>query len=150
MSDLPRVALACDHAGFLYKEAIKEWLSAKGYPVEDFGTHSAESVDYPDFIPLAAEAVADGRCELGVVLGGSGNGEAITANKVKGIRCGLCWDVTSARLTKEHNNANVISIGQRMVSREMALDIVETWLNATYEGGRHQRRVEKLAAYEAR
>lgn len=145
-----RIALASDHAGFRYKEAIKDRLRALGHEVHDFGTHGEESVDYPDWIPLAAEAVAQGTCDLGIVLGGSGNGEAIAANKVKGIRCGLCWDVTSARLTKEHNNANVISIGQRMVSVEMALDIVATWLGATFEGGRHLRRIQKLAAYESR
>lgn len=139
-----RIAIGTDHAGYELKEILKAHLQENGYEVDDFGTDSSESVDYPDFIRPAAESVASGENELGIVLGGSGNGEAIVANKVAGIRCGLCWNTESARLTKEHNNANVISIGARMVTPELATDIVDTWLNAVYEGGRHQARLDKI------
>ena len=139
-----KFALASDHAGFSYKEEIKRFLIAKGYQVRDFGTDSETSVDYPLFIRPAAEAVANGSCDKGIVLGGSGNGEAMVANKVSGIRCAVCWDEESARLAKEHNDANMISLGQRMMSLETALTIVETWLKATFEGGRHQRRIGQI------
>jgi len=112
--------------------------------VQDFGTFSNESVDYPLFIRPAAESVADGLCDLGIVLGGSGNGEAMAANKVKGVRCALCWSEETAKLAKEHNDANVLSIGQRQISEELALKIVDTWLNTKFEGGRHTRRIEML------
>ena len=141
---MKRIAMGTDHAGHDLKEKLKQHLLKRGYRVEDFGTHSDESVDYPDFIRPAAESVASGRNDLGIVLGGSGNGEAMVANKVKGIRCGLCWNEESARLTKEHNNANVISIGGRMVAHEEGIRIVDTWLEATYEGGRHDKRLEKI------
>lgn len=141
---MSRIALGTDHAGYELKEILKAHLEENGYEVDDFGTDSPESVDYPDFIRPAAESVASGENELGIVLGGSGNGEAMVANKVSGIRCGLCWNEASARLTKEHNNANVISIGARMVTPELAKTIVDTWLGATYEGGRHQARLEKI------
>ena len=139
-----RIAIGTDHAGFELKEILKRHLQQQGFMVEDFGTDSAESVDYPDFIRPAAESVASGENDLGIVLGGSGNGEAIVANKVPGIRCGLCWNEESARLTKEHNNANVIAIGARMVSADLATLIVDAWINATYEGGRHQARLDKI------
>jgi len=139
-----KIALGTDHAGFEYKEAIKKHLQALGYEVQDFGTFTNESVDYPLFIRPAAESVADGLCDLGIVLGGSGNGEAMAANKVKGVRCALCWSEETARLAKEHNNANVLSIGQRQISEKLALKIVDTWLNAKFEGGRHTRRLEML------
>jgi ribose 5-phosphate isomerase B len=139
-----KIALGTDHAGFEYKEAIKKHLQALGYEVQDFGTFSNESVDYPLFIRPAAESVADGLCDLGIVLGGSGNGEAMAANKVKGVRCALCWSEETAKLAKEHNNANVLSIGQRQISEELAIKIVDTWLNAEFEGGRHTRRIEML------
>ncbi|MBN2006264.1 MAG: ribose 5-phosphate isomerase B [Anaerolineae bacterium] len=142
------IALGSDHAGFEYKEAVKAYLQSKGITVKDFGTYTGDSVDYPDYVRPAALAVARGECDAGIVFGGSGNGEAIVANKVKGIRCAVCWDVYTARMGKEHNNANVISIGQRTVSRETALEIVETWLDSTFEGGRHQRRVDKIAEYD--
>jgi ribose 5-phosphate isomerase B len=146
MNEKKRVAIASDHAGFSYKEAIKEHLREAGHFVMDFGTDSAESVDYPLFIRAAAEAVSIGGADLGIVLGGSGNGEAIVANKIPGVRCGLCWNEESARLTKEHNDANVISIGERMVSKAMALRIVDAWLEAEFEGGRHARRVAQVDA----
>lgn len=139
-----KIAIASDHAGYRYKEKIKKSLQSKGYEVQDFGTDSEESVDYPLFIRPAAEAVAQGKCDQGVILGGSGNGEAIVANKVKGIRCAVCWSRESARLAREHNNANIISLGQRMMSPETALEIVETWLSASFEGGRHERRIQQI------
>ena len=139
-----KIALGTDHAGFAYKEAINIFLLGKGYQTKDFGTFSKESVDYPEFIRPAAEAVAEGLCDLGIVLGGSGNGEAMAANKVQGVRCALCWTVDTAKLAKQHNDANVLSLGQRQVSQELALEIVDAWLNATFEGGRHKRRIEML------
>ena len=141
---MKKIALGNDHAGFRMKEAVKSHLVAQGYTIVDFGSDSEKSVDYPDFIRPAAESVAKKESDLGIVFGGSGNGEAIVANKVKGIRCGLCWDIDSARLAKEHNNANVIAIGGRMVSIEEGLKIVDTWLTAEFQGGRHQRRIDKI------
>jgi ribose 5-phosphate isomerase B len=140
----PTIALGTDHAGYSYKEAINTFLLEKGYQTKDFGTFSEKSVDYPEFIRPAAEAVAEGLCDLGIVLGGSGNGEAMAANKVKGIRCALCWSVETAKLAKQHNNANVLSLGQRQISKELALEIVDAWLNATFEEGRHSRRIQML------
>ncbi len=138
------IAIASDHAGYQYKERIKEHLTSMGYEVKDFGTDSEEPVDYPLFIRPAAEAVARGECDQGIVLGGSGNGEAIVANKVRGIRCAVCWNIDSTRLAREHNDANVISIGQRMMTPETALKIVDIWLSAKFEGGRHKRRLEQI------
>ena len=142
-----RIALGTDHAGFKYKEAIKEHLHELGHETTDFGTFSEDSVDYPKFIIPAAEAVANSLADLAIVLGGSGNGEAMAANKVKGVRCALCWSIETAKLAKEHNNANVISIGQRLISNELAIDIVDAWLEAKFEGGRHDRRIELLDSY---
>lgn len=139
-----RIALGTDHAGFRLKETIKAHLKSEGYIVTDFGTDSEQSVDYPDFIRPAAQSVASGESDLGIVLGGSGNGEAIVANKVKGIRCAVCWNEESARLAKEHNNANVISIGARMVSEQEGIRIVDTWLDAEFQAGRHLKRIEKI------
>ncbi|MGB8170976.1 MAG: ribose-5-phosphate isomerase [Chthoniobacteraceae bacterium] len=143
-----RLAIASDHAGFAYKSRLIEMLAAEGHEVRDFGTHSTEPVDYPRFIAPAAEAVARGECERGIVLGGSGNGEQMAANKVHGIRCALCWSIDSARLARQHNDANVIAIGERMVPLELALEIVRTWLGAEFEGGRHIVRINELAALE--
>ena len=123
-----KIALATDHAGFEYKELIREHLKSLGHEVLDLGTYSAERVDYPDFIRPAALAVAEGRCERGIVLGGSGNGEAIVANRVPGIRCAVCWNVESSRFARLHNDANMISLGERMMTAETALAIVDTWL----------------------
>ncbi len=142
------IALGSDHAGFHLKEMIKAHLQTKGYQIADFGTYSDESVDYSDFIIPAAEAVADGKASYGVVFGGSGNGEAIAANKVKGIRCAVCWNEKSADLARAHNNANVISLGARLVDQQEAIRIVDRWLAATFEGGRHLRRIEKISDYE--
>ena len=141
-----RIALGTDHAGFRYKEKVKELLSSLGHEVKDFGTFSEEPVDYPLFIHPAAEAVAGGECERAIVFGGSGNGEAMAANKVHGIRCAVCWNEESARLSRQHNDANVLSMGQRLVPEELALKIVRLWLETEFEGGRHARRVEQLNA----
>jgi len=138
------VSLGSDHAGFVYKEKIKHFLEAQGIKVLDFGCASADACDYPDYCRPAAEAVANGDAQCGVVLGGSGNGEAIVANKVKGVRCGVCWNISTAQLTKQHNNANMISIGERQVTPELVLEIVDAWLSATFEGGRHQTRIDKI------
>ena len=139
-----KIAIASDHAGFKYKEQIKIVLIEQGHEVRDLGTHSNESCDYPDFIRPAAEAVAAGKAERGIVLGRSGNGEAMVANKVRGIRCALCWDLRSARLSREHNDANMLSLGEEMVSIHQALEIVDLWLTTPFAGGRHQRRIDKI------
>ena len=139
-----KISVGTDHAGFPLKAPIVRLLEARGHEVIDFGCDSTESCDYPDYIRPAAEAVASGEADCGIVLGGSGNGEAITANKVRGVRCGLSWDEWSARLTKQHNNANCIAIGARPVPEAMALKIVAAWLDADFEGGRHLRRIEKI------
>jgi ribose 5-phosphate isomerase B len=139
-----KIALSTDHAGFEYKEKIREHLSSLGHEVQDFGTYSSQRVDYPDFIRPAAKAVQVGDCERGIVLGGSGNGEAIAANRFKGIRCALCWNEESARLGRQHNNANMIALGQRMITAETALAIVDIWLETPFEHGRHEERLRKL------
>ncbi|HUR45147.1 MAG TPA: ribose 5-phosphate isomerase B [Candidatus Saccharimonadales bacterium] len=139
-----KIAIASDHAGFEYKEAIKKFLGNLGHQVRDFGTNSTTSVDYPLFIRPAAESVSRGECERGIVLGGSGNGEAMSANKVRGVRCGLAWNVESARLSRQHNDANVLSLGQRLMPLELALEIVRVWLETPFEGGRHLKRIQML------
>lgn len=139
-----RIAIASDHAGYAYKRELIALLNELGHEVTDFGTDSEASVDYPDFIRPAAQAVARGEADRGIVLGGSGNGEQMAANKVGGIRCALCWDTTTARLARQHNDANMISIGQRVVGIETAKDAVRTFLSTEFEGGRHVRRIEKL------
>ncbi|MDP3981160.1 MAG: ribose 5-phosphate isomerase B [Chlamydiota bacterium] len=139
-----KIAIGSDHAGFQYKEAIKKHLLAKGHDVVDFGTSSEASVDYPKFIRPTAEAVAKGGCERGIVLGGSGNGEAMTANRIKGIRCALCWSEDSVRFARLHNDANMISLGQRLISIETALRIVDIWIETPFEGGRHIPRIKML------
>ena len=139
-----RIALGTDHAGFTHKEAVKQMLHSLGHETNDFGAFSEDSVDYPEFVRPAAEAVAKKLCDLGVVFGGSGNGEAMAANKIKGVRCALCWNLETAKLAKEHNDANVISIGQRQVSLQLTLEIVKAWINATFEEGRHLRRIRML------
>ena len=146
MCDNPhmKIALGSDHAGYSYKEKIREFLTAEGHEVRDFGTSSEEPVDYPLFIRPAAEAVARGECDRGVVLGGSGNGEAIVANRVRGIRCAVCWNEQSAELARRHNDANMISLGQRMMPLETALEIVRVWLRTPFEGGRHLRRIQLI------
>ena|SRR5580698_7598985 len=140
-----KIGIGSDHAGFEYKERIKQLLKELGHDVRDFGTDSSrEPVDYPDFIRPVAEAVAKGELERGIVLGGSGNGEAIVANRVRGIRCAVCWNLESARLGREHNDANVLSLGQRMMPPDLALEIVKVWLNTPFAGGRHERRIREI------
>ena len=139
-----KIALGSDHAGFHYKVMLVRYLLDLGHEVVDFGTDSEKSVVYPDYIRPAAEAVARGECERGIVLGGSGNGEAIVANRVKGIRCALCWNMESAQLACSHNNANMISLGARMVSEDDVRVIVNTWLPTPFDGGRHANRINKI------
>lgn len=145
---MKKIALGTDHAGYRLKEAIKEFLLKEGYELVDLGTFSEEAVDYTDYVIPAAEAVVAGQADCGIVFGGSGNGEAMAANKVKGIRCALCWNEKSAVLAKEHNNANVIALGGRMVSEEEAIKLVAAWQGANFENGRHLKRIQKLADYE--
>src|ERR1700758_5272961 len=139
-----KIALGTDHAGFRYKEKVKELLTSLGHEVRDFGTFSEEPVDYPLFIRPTAEAVARGEVERGIVLGGSGNGEAIVANKVRGVRCALCWNLETARLARAHNDRNVLLLGQRMIPEDLALEIVKVWLVTPFEGGRHVRRIAEI------
>jgi ribose 5-phosphate isomerase B len=139
-----RIAVASDHAGYAYKRRIAKHLAEAGHDVQDLGTDSEESCDYPAVVRPAAEAVAAGRAERGIVLGGSGNGEAMVANRVRGVRCALCWDLRSARLGRQHNDANVLSLGQRMISVEAALEIVDVFLATAFEGGRHARRIAMI------
>lgn len=139
-----KVALGTDHAGYKLKEAVKALLVSLGHEPVDFGTFSEEAVDYPDFVRPAAAAVARGECERGVVFGGSGNGEAMCANKVRGVRCALCWNEEVAELSRLHNDANVLSLGERVIPQETALAIVRVWLTTDFEGGRHAGRIAKL------
>lgn len=139
-----KISLGTDHAGFRLKEKVKQLVLSLGHEVTDVGTFNEESVDYPIFIRKAAEAVASGECERGIVFGGSGNGEAMAANKVRGIRCALCWNEEVARLSRQHNDANMLSLGQRVIPEDVALDVVRVWLTTNFDGGRHERRVEML------
>ena len=139
-----KIAIGSDHAGFRYKEAIREHLTKAGHQVKDFGCYSDERSDYPVFIRPVALAVAAGEFERGIVLGGSGNGEAIVANRVKGIRCAIAWDLRSARYSREHNEANVLSLGQRMMAVEEAMEIVDLWLATGFDGGRHADRIAMI------
>lgn len=141
-----KIAIGSDHAGFQYKEKIKEFLQEQGHAVNDFGTFSEEPVDYPVFIRPVAEAVARGEYERGIVLGGSGNGEAMMANRIKKVRCALCWNEELARLSRQHNDSNVLSLGQRVTPEQTVLEIVRVWLETPFEGGRHVRRIELLDA----
>ena len=141
-----RIAIGSDHAGFEYKERIRQSLSQLGYELTDFGTHSAAPVDYPLIIRPVAEAVGAGRFDRGIILGGSGNGEAIVANRVPGVRCTLCWNIESARLGRQHNDANILSLGQRLIAESELLPIVTTWLTTEFEGGRHARRLALIDA----
>jgi ribose 5-phosphate isomerase B len=141
-----KIAIGSDHAGFRYKEMLKQHLVAQGHDVRDFGTNSTEPVDYPKSIRPVAEAVARGEFDRGIVRGGSGNGEAIVANRVRGVRCSLCWNIESARLARAHNNANVLALGERLVSREEAVSILDVWMTTAFDGGRHQRRIDLIDA----
>ncbi|NCT93878.1 MAG: ribose 5-phosphate isomerase B [Chitinophagaceae bacterium] len=139
------IALGCDHAGFEYKEAVKQWLTGKGYQVKDFGTHSLDSVDYPDFVHPAASSVENGESAFGILFCGSANGVAITANKHQHIRAGLCWQNDVAALTRQHNDANMICIPARFVALPLALQMIEIFMTTPFEGGRHANRVNKIA-----
>ena len=141
-----RIAVGSDHAGFNYKQQILAMLNDAGHEAADFGTHSTASVDYPTFIRPVADAVARGEHERGIVLGGSGNGEAIVANRVRGVRCSLCWNLESARLARQHNDANVLSLGERMMTADDALAIVRLWLETPFEGWRHSARIAAIDA----
>ena len=138
------IAIGCDHGGYELKLAIIEHLKEKGIQVKDFGCDSTASVDYPDYAYPVAKAVADGECEKGVLICGTGIGMSIAANKVKGIRCALCGDTFSAHATREHNDSNVLALGARVIGLNLALDIVDTWLDAEFMGGRHIQRIEKI------
>ena len=145
-----RIAIGGDHAGFLLKEHFKQTLHRLGHVVDDHGTGSEAPVDYPPICLSVGRAVAEGRAERGVVLGGSGQGEQIAANKVAGIRAALCNDLYTARLSRQHNDANVLSMGGRIVATGLADEILTLWLNTAFEGGRHQRRLDQIAAAEKR
>jgi ribose 5-phosphate isomerase B len=139
-----KIAIGSDHAGYCTKQEILRHLTQLGHEVTDFGTHSAAAVSYVTYIRPVAEAVAAGKYTCGIVLGGSGNGEAMAANRVKGVRCGLCWNIESARLTRLHNDANILSLGARMMDLPTALAIVDTFLSTEFEGGRHLERIRAL------
>lgn len=139
-----KIALGTDHAGFRLKEKVKQLLESLGHEVRDFGTFGEEPVDYPVFIRPAAESVPAGVCDRAIVFGGSGNGEAMAANKVRGVRCALCWNEEVARLSRKHNDANVLSLGERVIAEETALAVVRVWLTTDFEGGRHANRIAQL------
>jgi ribose 5-phosphate isomerase B len=139
-----RIAIGSDHAGFQLKDRLVSALLERGHEVDDLGAQSAEPVDYPHYARLVAQATAEGLCERGIVLGGSGNGEAIAANRVSGVRCTVCWDVESARLARAHNDANVLAMGARLLGEDQALAILDTWLTTPFDGGRHSRRIAQL------
>ncbi len=143
--NIKNIAIGCDHAGFVYKDVITEMLLAQGITIQDFGTNSTDSVDYPDFVHPVANIVECGKADFGIVLCGSGNGVAMTANKYQGIRCALCWNEEVAALARQHNNANMMAIPARFVDAELAKKMVEIFLNTEFEGGRHNRRVEKIS-----
>ena len=143
-----KIAMACDHGGLRLKNVLKEYLLVNGYEVEDFGTNSEDSCDYPDYAGTAAKAVASGAGDKGGVVCGTGRGVSITANKVNCIRCALCHDVFSAKATRAHNDSNMIAMGQRVIGEGLALEILKAWLSTEFEGGRHVQRSEKMMAYE--
>ncbi len=139
------IAIGCDHAGFDYKEAIKEWFTDKGFTIKDFGTSSADSVDYPDFAHPTAAFVESGEAAFGILLCGSANGVAMTANKHQHIRAALCWQNEVARVVRQHNDANIICLPARFIAFPLAMDMIETFMNTAFEGGRHERRVNKMS-----
>jgi ribose 5-phosphate isomerase B len=143
-----RIAIGADHAGFALKEHLKATMTRLGHQIEDFGTTSEASVDYPPICAAVGRAVVDGRAERGIVLGGSGQGEQIAANKVRGVRAALCNDLFTARLSRQHNDANVLSMGGRIVAFGLADEIVTLWLNTPFEGGRHLNRLKQIAEIE--
>jgi len=138
------IPMACDHAGFELKEFLKSTLTERGLEIKDFGTYSSDSVDYPDMIHPLAKEINDGNFEFGIIMCGSANGVSMVANKYQNVRCALCWEEEIAQLAKQHNNANIISLPARFISKEKAISIVDAYLNTEFEGGRHQKRVEKI------
>lgn len=142
------IAIACDHGGYLLKETVKKHLLDNGYAVKDFGTDSLESCDYPDYAAPAAQAVASGACDKGIVICTTGIGVSMVANKIQGVRCALCSDLLSAEMTRRHNDANMLAMGAGVIGQNLALAIVDKWLATEFEGGRHQRRVDKITALE--
>ena len=143
-----KIAIACDHSALEFKEEVKRLLAARGFEAVDFGTYTADSCHYPIFGARAAKAVADGRCDLGIVICGTGIGMSMAANKIKGIRCALCSDTYSAKMTRIHNDSNVLALGARVIGVELAKEIVNAWLDAAFEGGRHQVRIDMISALE--
>lgn len=145
-----RIALAADHGGYLLKENLKPFLQKQGYQVDDCGTHSPESVDYPDFAYAVAKKVSEGEAWRGIIIDGAGIGSCMVANKVPGVRAAMCYNHATALNSREHNNANVLTLGAGMIDADLAKQIVLTWLNTTFAGGRHARRVDKIMAVERR
>ena len=143
-----KMAIACDHSALDLKEEVKALLATRGIEVEDFGTYTTDSCHYPIYGARAAQAVADGRCDLGIVICGTGIGISMAANKVKGIRCALCSDTFSAKMTRIHNNSNMLALGARVIGVDLAKEIVNAWLDAEFEGGRHQVRIDMITALE--
>ena len=139
-----KIAIASDHAGYLYKELVRDYLHGKSIEVIDFGTSSTDSVDYPIFIRPAAIAVANGNVDYGIIFGGSGNGEAMVANRIQGIRCAIAWNLLSAEYAKKHNNANMLSLGQRLIAKDDLFPIVDKWMNSSFEAGRHAKRIDMI------
>ena len=142
---MKKIAIACDHAGFQMKEKVREYLQAKGYEMQDMGTYSEESVDYPDFAHQVARAVTSGQADSGILLCGSGNGISMAANKHTGIRAALCWNTEVAELARKHNNANILALPARFLKDEEAIAITDAFINTSFEGGRHERRVQKIS-----
>tara|TARA_B100001142_G_scaffold330394_1_gene399172 strand:+ start:10762 stop:11190 length:429 start_codon:yes stop_codon:yes gene_type:complete len=139
-----KIALASDHAGYEYKQLVRSYLENQSFEILDFGTDSDDSVDYPVYIKPAAQAVATEKVDLGIIFGGSGNGEAMVANKFPGIRCAVVWDLRSAELAKKHNNANMLSLGQRLIEKDQLLPIIQMWLDSVFEEGRHRKRIDMI------
>ena len=139
-----KIALASDHAGYEYKQLVRSYLENQSFEILDFGTDSDDSVDYPVYIKPAAQAVATEKVDLGIIFGGSGNGEAMVANKFPGIRCAVVWDLRSAELAKKHNNPNMLSLGQRLIDKDQLLPIIQMWLDSVFEEGRHRKRIDMI------
>ncbi|HET6146836.1 MAG TPA: RpiB/LacA/LacB family sugar-phosphate isomerase [Polyangia bacterium] len=139
-----KIAIGADHAGFRYKEILRTALAARGHQAIDFGTDSEAAIDYPPIMRAVAQAVARGDCDRGIVLGGSGNGEAIVANRVRGVRCAVAWNLDSARAGRAHNDSNVLALGERFIQEADLLPILDVWLDTPFEGGRHQRRIDLI------
>lgn len=144
------IAIASDHGGFELKQQVVDYLKKNGYEVKDFGTFTCDSVDYPDYAQMVGESIVNGECEKGIIICGTGIGISIAANKIPGIRAALCTDSYMARMSREHNNANVLALGGRVVGPELAFDIIKTWLGTEFAGGRHQRRIDKISQIESK